>query len=179
MTDSTKIILIVGAILIATAYVLLYTPLADVLFVPKPKIPQPIRPVPPPPHPFILPTAEAAASSITSEAEKAAPKLIPSGESSSVPKFMVLRDPFAVNFSFAKAAISTTAPSGAPAEKPVPKKVLQLQGVFLSGGTKSAIIDDRVVSVGSIVAGGYRVSDIRDDRVLLKKDGKHKVLKIK
>ena len=105
MTDSTKIILIVGVILIATGYVLLYTPLADILFVPKPKIPQPVRPVISMPRTFIPGTQEVVRKPETSEAEKAAPNIVATAEAT-VPKFTTLRDPFDTDFAYVRAAVA-------------------------------------------------------------------------
>lgn len=49
----------------------------------------------------------------------------------------------------------------------------------MSGNVKSAIIDDKVVYVGTKVAEGYKVDEIKTDVVILKKGGKIKKLRIK
>jgi hypothetical protein len=232
MSDSFKIIIIVGGILILSAYIMLYTPVAEV-FVPKTKIPQPIRSVTPITKPTnaapsaknstpasvktSAPTKEVAAAKevkkgqapvlkknatpapladklVSEQPLLPAPKpgaakppkpLVASPEAKAkapadldISKYVYIRDPFEVGFSFAKIIEEPSVP-GAPASASAPKKYLVLQGVFISGKIKSAIIDDKVVYIGSGVAEGYKVAEIKPDLVLLKKGARIKKLKIK
>ncbi len=167
MSDSARTIIIIsGLILIVTVYILLYTPLADLIFAPKvrPLAVQPFAPiiVAPPEVKVEAPTRE---SISTFEAQ--------------IPKFVTLRDPFEVDYAYKKVEVTQAPGETKPKEaKPAPRYLI-LQGVFMSGGVKTAIIDDRVVSLGSRVALGWRVSDIREDMVILRMGGKIKYLRIK
>ena len=160
-----------GAIVILGAYLLFYTPLAENIFVPKPnlkkaEIPAKLS------RPAMVPSAEAVRVVVTAEAKVA--------EKAAAPKFVILRDPFEVGFEYRKAEVPAGLP-GTPAEvKPAAvRKYLVLQGIFITGDAKMAIIDDKVVYEGSSVAGGYRVSQIKDDYVVINKGGKTKTLRLK
>jgi len=95
-----------------------------------------------------------------------------------VPRSATLRDPFAVDFIYLKPEVQPAEPGQ---EKPpaAPKPVLMLQGIFLSRDMRIAIIDDKVVMVGSRVAAGWTVAQIKPDMVILSKDGKMKKLLMK
>lgn len=174
MSKAGNFIMVIGGILILIAYVLLYTPLYDLLF----KVQQPAPPALGGPRQvranLAIPTRPAV---VTGEAKviKAPPKppLVTAG---AYPKFVTLRDPFVVDFAFVKSEEKPK--EGAPPPE-APKPVLQLQGIFLSPGVEAAIIDDQVVNVGSQVAKGWKVAEIRYDRVILTQKGKRKVLMIK
>lgn len=178
-----KNILILGVIVILGAYLLFYTPLAESIFVrasspKKAEIPARSSPA------NRVTSAEAISRVISSPGsgtgEPMAQNKSGSTKEAEAPKFVALRDPFEVGFEYRKAEVSPPLP-GTPAEvKPaVVKKYLVLQGVFIAGETKMAIIDDRVVYEGSMVAGGYTVSQIREDRVVINKGDKIKTLRLK
>ncbi|MFA4967520.1 MAG: hypothetical protein WC624_04810 [Candidatus Margulisiibacteriota bacterium] len=96
-----------------------------------------------------------------------------------IPKFVTLRDPFEVGFSYKKAEVSTVPENPNEAAPVVVKRYLELQGIFMTGDARTAIIDDKVVSEGSLVAGGFRVSSIRSDSVIISRGGKAKTLRLK
>ena len=113
----------------------------------------------------------------TVEAIRESVKALFSSEEAEEARIAALRDPFDVAFSFVKVE-ETTVP-GSPSAPQEFKKFLVLQGIFMSGNVKSAIIDDKVVYVGTKVAEGYKVDEIKTDVVILKKGGKIKKLRIK
>jgi len=110
--------------------------------------------------------------SSTPEALKKAEAPAPPG------RLVTLRDPFTVDFVYLKPEVQPEEPGQ---EKPpaAPKPVLMLQGIFLSGDMRIAIIDDKVVTAGSRVAAGWTVAQIKPDMVILSKDGKIKTLLMK
>jgi len=164
MPKSTIVIIIAGVIIaLIIGLVFFYTPIAQNYLVYKPKIPQPKKII-------NEPMAAAPFPSVT----PATPEAIATVEA--VPKYAVLRDPFTVDFAYIKVEKPQTGQPAAPVVKP---KVLTLQGIFMSNETKTAIIDDNVVSAGSIVAQGYTVDEIRSDAVVLSKKGKIKILRLK
>ena len=159
------IILICGVILVAAALALFYTPAGQDLLIKKADVPQPKKiinvPTEPAPDAVVPPAA-------TTEAARPV---------ETIPRYAVLRDPFAVDFGYTKA--EKAAPgvaSSAPVARP---RALSLQGIFISGDVKSALIDDNVVYAGSATSGGYTVSEIRPDSVVLTKKGKTTVLRLK
>ncbi|KAF0134140.1 MAG: hypothetical protein FD145_896 [Candidatus Saganbacteria bacterium] len=166
MNNQGKIISIIGVFLILSAYVLLYTPVAEMLFMPKKTTYQKqiiqIIPAAQPTAKTEIKTIEAAAANYNEE----------------IPKFVVLRDPFEVNFSYAKPDAPPDGQSK-PADPVPPKKYLVLQGILISDDVKTAIIDDKVVSENAELYDGWRLAEIRTDSVLLRKGGKVKILRIK
>jgi len=172
MSKASNFIMAIGGILILVAYVLLYTPLYDLLF----KIQQPVR------SNLVMPVRPAITKPIslpiTGEAKVAKPlPKPPVVTAEAYPRFVTLRDPFVVDFAFTQSEAAPKEGPATPAE--APKPVLVLQGIFLSPGVEAAIIDDQVVNVGSRVAKGWKVAEIRYDRVILTQKGKRKVLLIK
>jgi hypothetical protein len=172
MSKASNFIMLIGGVLILIAYVLLYTPLYDLLW----KVQQPVRPN------LVMPGRPAItkplAPPITGEAKVAKPPPKPPVVTAEAyPKFVTLRDPFVVDFAFVQSEEKPKEGPAQPAE--APKPVLQLQGIFLSPGVEAAIMDDQVVNVGSLVAKGWKVAEIRYDRVILTQKGKRKVLRIK
>lgn len=167
MSKAGNYIMAAGGVLILVVYLLLYTPLYDLMFSVKASRPNLAVTRPGAPKPLSLIS--------TKEAEKEPVKIIaPAAEPA--PKFIFLRDPFEVDFNFVKGE-EKPVEGAAPAE--VPKPTLILQGIFLFNGVKAAIIDDQVVNVGSNVALGWRVTEITTDQVILSQGGKRKVLRIK
>ena len=169
MKEDIKNIIIFGVIVILGAYLVFYTPLVENIFMPKPNLKKaeiPAKSI----RTDSVPSSEAArVSTAEAKTEKAAAQ-----------KFVILRDPFEVGFEYRKA--ETTAPlpgTGAEIKPAVVKKYLVLQGIFIAVDTKIAIIDDKVVYEGSSVAGGYKVFQIKDDYVVIKKGKKIKTLRLK
>jgi len=163
MPKSTMIILFAGVIIaLIIGFIFFYTPIAQNYLVYKAKVPQPKKiinePMTAAPFPSVTPATPEAM--VTVEA---------------YPKYEVLRDPFMVDFAYIKVE-RAPAPPTVPVVKP---KVLTLQGIFISNEIKTAIIDDNVVSAGSVVAQGYVVDEIRSDSVVLSKNGKIKILRLK
>lgn len=167
MSKAGNYIMAAGGVLILVVYILLYTPLYDLLFN--------VRAA----RPNLAITRPAATKplSITSTREAVKEQVVPPAPVvEPAPKFVILRDPFQVDFSFVKGEEKPT--EGAPPPE-APKPTLVLQGIFLFNGVEAAIIDDQVVNVGSRVAHGWRVAEIETDQVILSQGGKRKVLKIK
>ena len=191
---------------IILVYVFLYTPVYDTIFGYKP--PREYQAQAPLVLPKMTPaTSEAfkkaavvtkealsvkVARKATREAEKVAKKATvkplkaasrPSPEATAeieLPKFVNLRDPFMVDFAYThieappeEKKTATSAPAAPP------KTILQLQGIFISGDMRSAIIDDRIVYEGSQVASGWKVSEIRLNMVILTQAGKIKTLRMR
>jgi hypothetical protein len=182
MNKSSVVILVIGLVAISVAYVLLYTPVYDMIWgikVPKvyslPSAPAVSTPAVPPPVKVVA-TIEAAKA--TAEARpKPAVTAKKTATAEVVPKFVTLRDPFEVDFAYIK--VEAPPEAGKPAAPEAPKAVLVLQGIFMSGTQTVAIIDDKVVSEGSRVAEGWKVSEIRSDMVILSKGGRIKTLRMK
>ena len=89
-----------------------------------------------------------------------------------------LRDPFSVDFTFKKAEPVATDPEALPSAPAVVQEKFVLQGVFSVGSKRTAIIDERVLSVGDWIY-GWKVEEIYSNRAVLKKGGKVKTLYIK
>lgn len=170
--------------LVVITYVLLYTPVYDLFWGYKPpkeyqgnmdfsKTPPPKAPAISKPLSLEAAAKPAAAKPATKEA---AAKVKKKEELKiEIPKFVTLRDPFALDFGYQR----VEAPPEAAPSAPAPAKAsLVIQGIFLSGKMKSAIIDDKLVYVGSKVAGGWKVYDIKSDMVTLVQSGKYKFLRI-
>jgi len=187
--------LALGLALVVITYILLYTPIYDMFWgykppkdyqgnvdfskTPPPKVPAISKPLSL--EAAVKPAATKEASVKKLAAKKVASKEVQAKEKEEVkieiPKFVTLRDPFALDFGYQRVeAAPETKSTAAPA--PV-KASLVLQGIFLSGQMKSAIIDDRLVYAGSNVAGGWKVYDIKSDMVTLVQSGKYKFLRIK
>ncbi|MBI5699381.1 hypothetical protein HZC35_03605 [Candidatus Saganbacteria bacterium] len=167
MSKAGNYIMAAGGVLILVVYILLYTPLYDLLFN--------VRAA----RPNLAITRPAATKPLSFTSTREAvnePVKPPLPVVEPAPKFVVLRDPFQVDFSFVKGE-EKPVEGAAPAE--APKPMLVLQGIFLSPGVEAAIIDDQVVNVGTRVALGWKVAEIGTDRVILSQGGKWKVLKIK
>lgn len=167
MSKAGNYIMAAGGVLILLVYIFMYTPLYDLIFSVRPARPNLAITRPSITKPLTnLPTGEAV--------KEAVKLLAPVGES--VPKFVILRDPFVVDFNFVRGEEKPA--EGAPAPE-APKPTLVLQGIFLSPGVEAAIIDDQVVNVGSRVALGWKVAEIKTDRVILSQGGKRKTIRIK
>lgn len=95
------------------------------------------------------------------------------GETAQAPKS--LRDPFSVGFAI-KQAENVGEVEAAPVV--AAKKTLDLQGIFLAGDKRTAIIDDEMVQEGEWVQ-GWKVQKIYTNRVVLVKGGREKILYIK
>ena len=169
MSKGFKIILLVSLAAIISAYVLLYTPVYDMLWSSKPSAP------------VALPSKTALEPKIflsklpTKESEETKKKIQEKAETLKVEKkkpFMVLRDPFKVKFAYKK--IKKTEED----KKVVKKKSLYLQGIFIEGKNRYAIIDDKLVHEGDRTSLNYKVYRILSDRVIVLKVKQRKVLKI-
>lgn len=175
MSRSGKILFFVGLLAILAAYALLYTPLYDVLFAPKAPAPAIKAPAPPiqglpkiilKEEPEEKPKPEALAKEEKSKEKKDEKKEL-------VPAYTVLRDPFILDFAYEKVEKKE---GGEPVQVVT---YLQLQGIFITGSTKMAIIDDNVVGEGDRIALGWRVSRIYSDRVVITKGRSSRTLRIK
>lgn len=187
MSKLSTVLFTAGLILVLFVYVLLYTPLYEMIWgyqPPKEYQPQADltkRPI----QPRVITKAATAEATPTKEAVAGKKKPEPPAaekikieepkKPAPPPKFVNLRDPFVLDFSIVAAAEEPATPSAPPK----PKATLVLQGIFVSGTVKSAIIDDKIVSVGTSVARGFKVYDIREDSVILKKGSAYKTLSIK
>jgi len=182
MNKSSVVILVIGLVAITVAYVLLYTPVYDMIWGIKVTKVSPLAsfpaPKPPSPPPSVKMVATVEVTKASAEAKpKPAMTAKKTTSTEAVPKFVTLRDPFEVDFAYVK--VETPTEPGAPAAPEAPKAVLVLQGIFMSGTQTVAIIDDKVVNEGSRVAEGWKVSEIRSDMVILSKGGKIKTLRMK
>ncbi|MFA4905213.1 MAG: hypothetical protein WC645_01780 [Candidatus Margulisiibacteriota bacterium] len=155
-----------GGVLILAAYLVFYTPLYDLMFSVRPARPN---------LAVNRPTAAKPLSAISTKEAVKEQVVLPPPAAVPAPKYISLRDPFRVDFNYIHG--EETPGEGSPSEAPKPKLVLQ--GIFLSPGVEAAIIDDQVVNVGSAVALGWKVAEIRTDRVILSQGGQRKVLRIK
>ena len=164
MTKSSKYILIIGLVFIVITYVLFYTPLGSILFgtnggynqVDVPSV-------------SFLPADGQSASILSNSKETAKIKKI-------YYKAYISRDPFSVSFNYEKIISSSTESDAKEKEEP---KILVLQGIFnMPSGEKVALIDDKVVSVNQRVS-GWTVVKIYSDKVLVKKGGLRKTLRLK
>lgn len=160
MSKGFNKLLFLGLAALVSAYILLYTPLNDMLWGPKPKAP-------------------AASTLKAAPVAKKAPSKTPKVEKEKkeepkiekIPKFSILRDPFEVKFAYEKVEQKE--------EKEVVKKEgLYLQGIFIEGKNKYAIIDDKLVHEGDRTFLNYKVYRILSDRVIVLKGKQRKVLKI-
>jgi len=180
MNKSSVVILVIGLVAITFAYVLLYTPVYDMIWgikVPKVySLPSAPAPTPPPPPVKVVATLEGVKASAEAKPKPAITAKKTATEEA-IPKFVTLRDPFEVGFSYIK--VEAPPEAGKPAAPEAPKAVLVLQGIFMSGTQTVAIIDDKVVNEGARVAEGWKVSEIRSDMVILSKGGKIKTLRMK
>lgn len=197
MSKISQIMLAGGLALIIITYVLLYTPVYNMFWGYKPPkeyqgnidfSKTPIPKVPAISKPLSLEAAAKPIATKEAAAKKPAAKKAASIEvvaqvkkkeelKIEIPKFVTLRDPFALDFSYQRVEAPPTAKPTAAAPAPA-KASLVLQGIFLSGKMKSAIIDDKLVYVGTKVAGGWKVYDIKSDMVTLVQSGKYKFLRI-
>ena len=179
MSKGFNIILLISLAVIVSVYILLYTPVYDILWGSKPPASValvPKTPLEPKIFPSKLPTKEAeeAKEDLSAKASASA-GIKEKPETLKVEKtkpFMVLRDPFEVKFAYEK--IEKTEEE----KKVIKKKSLYLQGIFIEGKNKYAIIDDKLVHEGDRTSLNYKVYRILFDRVIVLKGKQRKVLKI-
>ena len=184
-----------GLALIIITYILLYTPVYNMFWGYKPPkgyqgnvdfSKTPVPKVAAISKPLSLEAAVKPAATKEAAVKKLAEKKVATKEAQApakkkeeliieIPKFVSLRDPFNLDFAYQRVEAAPEEPRSTPA--PV-RASLVIQGIFLSGNMKSAIIDDKLVYVGSKVAGGWKVYDIKSDMVTLVQSGKYKFLRI-
>jgi hypothetical protein len=157
-------IIIIGAILIGIVYAVFYTPIFNLDLKEQEFTVPTYRGLPKKP----LVKKEIGKKDDLQEIEKESAEPKEKGP-------IILRDPFDVNFVFAKPAKGTA--KGTTTRTGVISGRLSLQGIFVVGDTKAAIVNDRVVYEGDKVS-GWRVHRISDKTVVLKKGSATRTLRL-
>lgn len=138
--------------------------LASFTLIPKKQKPQKLDSAPP--AAALLPSREAA--SAEAPAKTAKPEAIPT------PPEVKLIDPFALRISVGKREEVPPALEAAPANAPKPVE-LKLEGIWVDARMKVAFISGQSLPVGESI-GGWRVTSISKDRVILRKGSENKIL---
>ena len=166
MIKDTKFLLISGFVLIALTYLVLYTPLSNIIFgvkeVNTPAIPN--NSLADMKKKDLIVVDSESTIKKQSEIKKIVTKL---------PE-IYLRNPFSVGFNYEKGEHTT--------KEAEVKKVAErfvLQGIFnLSEGQMAALIDDKMLSEGQSLY-GWTISQILSDRVALVRGRNVKLLRLK